>query len=176
MAITKIQSESLNLADDYAFTGTITGAGGVNTPAFFAYRTTDQSISSATWTKLQINNEEFDTDSAYDHTTNYRFTVPSGKAGKYEFVAGMSARSESNDVYVATIALYKNGSAFIGNRMNSNNTSNAQFRGFGVTVNATLNLSVGDYIEAYGIVYGNSLSAAAEGQREVYFGGTKIIT
>ena len=27
MAITKIQSESLNLADDYAFTGTITGAG-----------------------------------------------------------------------------------------------------------------------------------------------------
>ena len=28
MAITKIQSESLNLADDFAFTGTITGAGG----------------------------------------------------------------------------------------------------------------------------------------------------
>ena len=27
MAITKIQSESLNLADDYTFTGTITGAG-----------------------------------------------------------------------------------------------------------------------------------------------------
>ena len=34
MAITKIQSESLNLADTYAFTGTVTGAGGVNTPAF----------------------------------------------------------------------------------------------------------------------------------------------
>ena len=30
MAITKIQSESLNLADDFAFTGTITGAGGGN--------------------------------------------------------------------------------------------------------------------------------------------------
>jgi hypothetical protein len=28
MAITKIQSESLNLADDFTFTGTITGAGG----------------------------------------------------------------------------------------------------------------------------------------------------
>ena len=26
MAITKIQSESLNLADTYAFTGTVTGA------------------------------------------------------------------------------------------------------------------------------------------------------
>jgi hypothetical protein len=28
MALSKIQSESINLADDYAFTGTITGAGG----------------------------------------------------------------------------------------------------------------------------------------------------
>ena len=36
MAITKIQSESLNLADTYDFTGTVTGAGGVNTPAFYA--------------------------------------------------------------------------------------------------------------------------------------------
>ena len=29
MAITKIQSESMNLADTYAFTGTVTGAGGI---------------------------------------------------------------------------------------------------------------------------------------------------
>ena len=34
MAITKIQSESLNLADTYAFTGTVTGAGLNNTPVF----------------------------------------------------------------------------------------------------------------------------------------------
>ena len=37
MAIDKIQSESINLADNFAFTGTVTGAGGVNTPAFHAY-------------------------------------------------------------------------------------------------------------------------------------------
>ena len=37
MAITKIQSESLNLADTYDFTGTVTGAGGVMTPAFSVY-------------------------------------------------------------------------------------------------------------------------------------------
>jgi hypothetical protein len=29
MAIDKIQSESINLADTFAFTGTVTGAGGV---------------------------------------------------------------------------------------------------------------------------------------------------
>jgi hypothetical protein len=33
MAITKIQSESLNLSDNYDFTGTVTGAGEINTPA-----------------------------------------------------------------------------------------------------------------------------------------------
>ena len=31
MAIDKIQSESINLADTFAFTGTVTGAGGTNT-------------------------------------------------------------------------------------------------------------------------------------------------
>ena len=36
MAITKIQSESLNLADTYAFTGTVTGAGFTN-DEFFEY-------------------------------------------------------------------------------------------------------------------------------------------
>ena len=36
MAITKIQSESLNLADTYDFTGTVTGAGESNNQYFRA--------------------------------------------------------------------------------------------------------------------------------------------
>ena len=36
MAIDKIQSESINLADNFAFTGTVTGAGESNTPSFYA--------------------------------------------------------------------------------------------------------------------------------------------
>ena len=44
MAITKIQSESMNLADTYAFTGTVTGASGVNTPAFYATMSGDQTL------------------------------------------------------------------------------------------------------------------------------------
>jgi len=35
MAITKIQSESLNLSDNYDFTGTVTGAGGITEADFF---------------------------------------------------------------------------------------------------------------------------------------------
>ena len=84
MAITKLQAEALNLADTYAFTGTVTGAGGVNTPAFQAYLNSDQNVSSGTQTKVACANVRFDTASCYD-TSNYRFTP--NVAGKY-FVYG----------------------------------------------------------------------------------------
>ena len=60
-------------------------AGGTNTPSFGAYLAANQTYSNDTWTKITMNTEEWDTDSAFDHSTNYRFTVPAGKAGKYSF-------------------------------------------------------------------------------------------
>ena len=46
-----------------------------NGPAFYAYRTATQTgIASATFTKIQLNVELFDTNSNYDNVTNYRFT------------------------------------------------------------------------------------------------------
>ena len=63
---------------------TQTGVGGENTPAFEAYRSgSAQTITDSTDTKIQFNSEIFDTAGAYDASTNYRFTVPSGQAGKY---------------------------------------------------------------------------------------------
>ncbi|MDA9203607.1 hypothetical protein N9O38_00950 [Flavobacteriaceae bacterium] len=151
-------------------------AGGANTPAFFAYSTSEQSVTSQVYTKVQFPTEEFDTDNAFDNSTNYRFTVPSGKGGKYFFHGGFSARSTNNDVYVAIIGLFKNGSVFSGQRMNSNSTSSAQFRGFGVSISAILDLSVGDYIEIHGMIYGTSPLFSNEGQKEIFFGGYKLIT
>ena len=75
MALSKIQSESINLADNFAFTGTVTGAGESNAPYFQAYRgSSTQSISAGSWTKVQINTEIVDSANAYDNSTNYRFT------------------------------------------------------------------------------------------------------
>jgi len=54
MAITKIQSESLNLADTYAFTGTVTGAGESNSPNFHAVNASGQALSDSTWTKITV--------------------------------------------------------------------------------------------------------------------------
>ena len=47
MALSKIQSESINLADTYAFTGTVTGAGGGKVLQFKQF-TSSTAISSST--------------------------------------------------------------------------------------------------------------------------------
>ena len=74
--------------------GNITIGSGVtllsNTPAFEAYLSATQTVSDATATKVQFDTEVFDTDSTYDNATNYRFTVPSDKAGKYFIYAGLN--------------------------------------------------------------------------------------
>ncbi len=81
MALSKIQSESINLADNFAFTGTVTGAGGANTPYFLAYRNGNTTQTNNTDTKTTLNAETFDSASAFDSTTNYRWTPQT--AGKY---------------------------------------------------------------------------------------------
>ena len=58
--------------------GTNTLEGIANTPSFYAALTSNQTISDNTITKIQFNTEVWDTDSAYDNSTNYRFTVPGG--------------------------------------------------------------------------------------------------
>jgi hypothetical protein len=64
MAIDKIQSESINLADTFAFTGTVTGAGGI-TQADQWRTNADQSISADTDTTVTGNWERNDTNSTY---------------------------------------------------------------------------------------------------------------
>jgi hypothetical protein len=69
--------------------GTATGFAGDNTPSFAAILSADQSIATNTWTKVTLNTEWWDTNSAFDINTNVgRFTVPSGEDGKYVFHYG----------------------------------------------------------------------------------------
>ena len=73
----------------------------VNTPSFFATASADQtSLSSGSFTKIQYNTELFDSSSAYD-TSNYKFVVPSGGAGKYFLSAGFNSNgSTTTKVYI----------------------------------------------------------------------------
>ena len=171
MAITKIQSESLNLADTYDFTGTVTGAGGVNTPAFRVKLSANQSITSATITKIQFNTEDFDTDNAYDNSTNYRFTPQ--EAGKYFIYLGINFDHSGGVPTLYNSYIYKNGSLFEQAYKNQVGSSINHY-GNNVTLNTivTMNGST-DYIEAFGRQ--NGITGGIMSSAYCFFGGYKII-
>jgi hypothetical protein len=75
-------------------------------PAFSAYCSSTQSISNATNTKIQFQTEEFDTNSNYDNTTNYRFTPT--VAGYYQISGAISYQSAVSGICL--VSIYKNGS------------------------------------------------------------------
>jgi len=176
--ITKIQSESLNLSDNYDFTGTVTGAGGVNTPSFMAYLDDDVIITDATSTKVPFNQKAFDTANAFDNTTNYRFTVPTGQGGKYFIHYNATGSTDPSRLQYVVTQLYKNGSVVA---QNWTDTRNAGFGlQFSVGNQLHLDLSAGDYLEVYIIVdpEGSGLYTAKIEAMSIYttvFGGHKII-
>jgi hypothetical protein len=80
-----------------------------NTPSFYASNTMGISISNDTWTKVTCDSEAWDTDSAYDNSSDYRFTVPTGEAGKYMALYGVYIPS-LGDGGKGDAAIRKNGS------------------------------------------------------------------
>lgn len=83
-------------------------ASGNTNPAFTAYRaTSNQTFTSAVNTKVAYNAEEFDTNSNFDPTTNYRFTPTT--AGYYLISASMTYGGTLTRVQMK---LYKNGSNY----------------------------------------------------------------
>ena len=173
MAITKIQSESLNLADTYDFTGTVTGAGGVNTPAFKVKNASDVSLSNATATKLTLDSEIFDTDNAF---ASSKFTVPAGKGGKYCFFFKINSAGSTDYQKTGYSALYKNGSQL----SNSGIYETVIFQEsgvfnmdrIGIHGSIILDLTAGDYIELYGQADVNS---GTVNFYHSFLGGYKII-
>ena len=183
MAIDKVTSAAittdavgptqLNEAANYAFTGTVTGAGGVNTPAFEAYLSSNQSISDATETKVAFNIERFDSDSAYDNSSNYRFTIPSGKNGKYFIYSNVQVTSSANSLASGYIMIKKNGSEYMRNAFNPENSS---MQDFTPTIVSVIDLVATDYIEIFGLASLASGSPSFSANvKSTFFGAYKII-
>jgi len=164
MAIDKIQSESINLADNFAFTGTVSGAGESNTPSFFAYLSSNQNITSDTWTKLQCNTEEFDSDSDYDNSTNYRFTPTT--AGKYYLFA--QGFMNNSSIYVA---ISKNGTRIATTRKSATDADN------GVSISVVLSANgSSDYFEAEVFHKEGTTIITEASERRTHFGGFLLTT
>ena len=149
-----------------ANSGTATGFGGNNTPAFLAYANADQTgISANTNTKLtNFGAEVFDTDNTFSSS---RFTP--GVVGKYFVYAtvyGLASDTSRNFLYV-----YLNGSNYQTSAHVPGGSTN-----FPQQVTAIVDVtSTSDYIEFYFNSTGVTGSAYSSGV-QVKCGGFKLIT
>jgi hypothetical protein len=151
--------------------GTQTGFGGANTPAFQAKSSASQTVSSDSFAKITCNTEEFDTAGAYDNSTNYRFTVPSGQAGKYYVYGLITANGLTNaNLDSANCSIYKNGSSVGGLEFYMHGNPTARY--IPVIEFKILDLSVGDYVELYGRIETDN---GNDGKIGGTFGAYKII-
>ena len=155
--------------------GTQTGFGGANTPSFHAKLSANQSISNESLTKVAANTELFDTDNAYDNSSNYRFTPQT--AGKYIIYTSVlvdSASNNNNFDYIYS-EIHKNGTDISFNMLDFR--SDRDGRKFTISQQIAVDMNgSSDYIELFAIAkvsYSADLKFASS---NTYFGGYKLIT
>ena len=148
------------------------GAALANTPAFEAYLSANQTISDATLTKVQFNTERFDTNSAYDNSSNYRFTIPANQGGKYFVYSNVQATSSGDTLASGYIMIKKNGSEYMRNAFNPENSSMGYLT---PTIVSTMDLSAADYLEIFGLCsLASGTPSFGTGTQSTFFGAYKL--
>lgn len=126
-----------------------TGTVMIDGPAFSAYQSSSQSITSSTFTKVNFQTEDFDTASAFNNTGSTVGSTPAYAflptvAGYYQVIASVGPATSTT----ATLtAIYKNGSQVKSSITTAVNSSAA------VTALIYLNGTT-DYVESYAYVVG----------------------
>ena len=149
------------------------GASISNTPAFEAYRSSNQTPSNDTLTKVQFNTEVYDTDSAYDNSTNHRFTPQ--VAGKYFVYGNVRGDAESaTDLDLIEIYIRKNGTTQANQAINygGNDIDNAT-----INISAVVDMNgSSDYLELW-IVLRSSAQPTILGNstRQTAFGAYRLL-
>jgi hypothetical protein len=144
-----------------------------NTPAFKAKASSNQAVTESADNKVVLGTEVFDTDNAFDNSTNYRFTVPSSKAGKYLLCAGIGNTQELDDGSRFNLKFYKNGSEiFDGYTLLRGSGANQDVA---ITTTAILDLSVGDYIELYFYTNNSDTNVEIKGDARTFMSGHRLV-
>ena len=146
--------------------GTATGFGGDNTPAFMVKKNDSQTVSDATWTTLTFETEVFDTDNTF---ASNKFTP--GVTGKYLLCAFVYAYADGGSLEGTGIGLkfLKNGSTE-GYTYSPSTTSNQT----GVLFSRVVESDTDDYFEAQ--VNINVASGTPTANDQAFFYGYKLIT
>lgn len=174
------------MADGTLKVGTITnsaGSGNIaigsgvtllsNVPAFEAYLSSNQTISNASNTKLEIDTEILDTDNCYDNSTNYRFTPT--VAGKYYVYAAVGIINATNELQKARAIFFKNGAEY--RRTDNDGGSSGTEETMNEFVSAIIDFNGStDYVEFYTLIFQDSGTTNAVGAsyKPTYFGAYRI--
>ena len=161
--VDKVQDNVIATADlqDNAVTAAKIASGVAGTgPAFSAYSSASQSITSATWTKVVCGTELFDTNSNYD-TATARFTPT--VEGYYQ----ITSRIQTTTATRVFTQLYKNGVSFKHLLDIPSNITRS-----GGSALAYMNGST-DYIELYAYLTGAGLQVTTN-QQGTYFEAAMI--
>ena len=150
-------------------TNFVAGIGGTNTPSFLVRKTTAQSISNNTHTKIQWNSEVYDTDNCFDSTTNYRFTPTT--AGKYFFHVSINLGAITTNTEML-LRIMKNGTGTVFHKVKGVTGENGAVICGILEANGTT-----DYFES-SIFHneGTNVSLDHDTDGRLSFGGFKLIT
>tara|TARA_A100000172_G_scaffold79724_2_gene67456 strand:+ start:654 stop:1202 length:549 start_codon:yes stop_codon:yes gene_type:complete len=157
--------------------GVISSGGAItNTPSFFAWRTSQQTTTADTAVKVNFDSEIYDTDNAFD-TSLSRFTVPTGKSGKYLlYTQTNSGTNNIADKYIFH-TVYKNGSEYDATgsttRLRNLQTIVVNGRVLCLTTTGVVEATEGDYWEIY--FYSQSNTVTLENSYGLFFGMQRLI-
>ncbi len=157
--------------------GTQTGFGGNMAPAFHAYLGANmEGLSDGATTRINCNTEIFDTNNAYDNSSNYRFT-PQTSAKYFVYGQVMVDSDATANLVDMDFEIRKNNSTIGKATMNFSN-NNIRIATLNTQAVVSMNGS-SDYLDIYVYVNtgdsGNYKIIADSTQQRTYFGAYKII-
>jgi len=138
--------------------------GGTNTPAFYVYPTSNQSIANTTDVTIAFDTEVYDTASAFTSNT---FTVPSGQGGKYCIFFSISRNNFSCTRFTIKLDVAGTEKAI------AENASGRNYDSAGLSVVLPLNAGDAVFLKVY--QDSGSTQTILGNQKRSFFGGYKII-
>ena len=149
-----------------------------NTPAFEAFLSANTAISDNAQDKIQCNLEVYDTDNAYDNSTNFRFQPQT--SGKYFVYARATFDDAAGALRQGIVYIYKNGAQMASSKLNFDNSSTSEGEGGSPHISTVIDMNgSSDYLEIFGELDSNDGgSANIQGNtnvRQTNFGAYKLI-
>jgi len=143
-------------------------------PSFHVHASGNQNLNDNTLTKINFPSEDYDADSTYDNSSNFRFTP--GVAGKYHlyFLVKLETGANNNNIEYIEGHIYKNGSTI--SKFMNDFRDDKDGRAMTVMGSSVVESDADDYFEIYALInHDAGQGLAAGGNHETFFGGYRLV-